>query len=148
MGLDDFFDLSRQSLSIKSVCASREEKYAGQVKDQSGQKNTFSALLLLFAKYDFSKENKDLANAVSQVAGNGQEPSFDGLCSMFNVNCATLYFAMMNTSTFADYFFWQKNQTPTSHQNTSTVLADSSSFLRAELSAISPVNWQSNRAFC
>ena len=106
MGLDDFFDLSRQSLSIKSVCASREEKYASQVKDQSEEKNTFSALLLLFAKYDFSKENKDLANAVSQVAGNGQEPSFDGLCSMFNVNCATLYFAMMNTSTFADYFFF------------------------------------------
>ena len=106
MEVNDFIDFSRQSLSIKPVCPSTEQKYAGRVKDQSGQKNTFSALLLLFAKYDFSKENKDLAHAVSQVAGNGQEPSFDGLCSMFDGNRATLYFAMINTSRFAEYFFW------------------------------------------
>lgn len=103
---DDFVGFAKKSLSIKLVCPSKE-KYADQVQNQSKEKNTFSALLLLlFANTNFSKENENLANAVSQIAGNGQEPSFGGLCSMFNGNPATLYFAMINTSRFADYFFW------------------------------------------
>jgi len=107
MEANDFVDFATKSLSIKLVCPSKEEKYADQVQNQSKEKNTFSALLLLlFANTDFSKENENLANAVSQIAGNGQKPSFDGLCSMFDGNPATLYFAMINTSRFADYFFW------------------------------------------
>lgn len=103
---DDFVGFAKKSLSIKLVCPSKEERYADQVEKQSKEKNTFSALLLLlFANTNFSKENENLANAVSQVAGNGKEPSFDGLCFMFNGNPATLYFAMINTSRFADYFF-------------------------------------------